>query len=349
MLPPTVRSIETLEIACGAYRAQLLTLGATLRMLEAPDRHGVPANVVLGYGSIDDYVRHPRLYGAVAGRYANRIAGACFSLEGSIYRLAANDGTNSLHSGPLGFDQRHWDVLRHERDAVTFGLVSPAGDGGFPGTLQVSLTYTMTDTGLLMQLSATTDAPTVVNLTHHAYFNLAGEASGVSVEHHWLQIPASRYTPINGRLIPTGELRHVEGTPFDFRRPKPIGRDLHRPDEQMLSANGYDHNLAIDTPSGTLRRVATAFEPGSGRVLEVHSTEPGLQLYTGNDLGGGQRGASGRVYARHDGLCLEPQKFPDSPNQAHFPSAVLRPDEVYSHDIAFRFRTADAVEKAFAD
>lgn len=340
--------IETIEIARGPYRAQLLTLGATLRMLDVPDRQRRPANIMLGYQDIEEYRGHPRFYGAIAGRYANRIGNARFSLDGREYHLPVNSGgAHNLHSGPLGYDQRFWEVEHRDLDTVTFSLLSPAGENGFPGTLHVQLVYTITEDGLLMQLSATTDAPTVVNLTHHAYFNLAGEASGRPITEQWLQIPAHRITPVDGGLIPTGELREVAGTPFDFRKAKPIGRDIGVRDEQMVLGNGYDHNFVIDTPAGSLRRVATAFDPESGRVMEVHSTDPGVQLYTGNFLAGGAPGTSGRVYANREGFCLEPQKFPDSPNKPDFPSARLNPGEKYVHDIAFRFRTAAGAEEAF--
>jgi len=335
-------SIETVEIANGAFRAQFLTLGAALRILEVPDRHGMPANVVLGYRDIEDYRGPPRYYGAAAGRYANRIGGAKFSLDGQVFQLPKNDGENNLHSGPRGYDQQFWEIAACDACSVTFTL-RDAGTNGFPGTLEVELRYTMEDDGLAIAFAATTDAPTVVNLTQHAYFNLAGEGSGQSILGQWLQIPASRFTPVDSALIPTGELQDLTGTPFDFRLAKPIGRDIGRDDTQLARGQGYDHNLVLDAPG----RVATVFDPASGRVLEVHSSQPGIQFYSGNYLADGPPGTSGRIYAARDGFCLEPQKFPDSPNQPHFPSARLDPGERYVHDMAFRFRTASDESEAF--
>ncbi len=340
-------SLETIEIARGPYRAQLLNLGAALRILEVPDRDGASANVVLGYRDLEEYRGHPRFYGAIAGRYANRIGGARFSLDGVEHRIAANNGANSLHSGPLGFDQQFWTIERHDAASVTFGLLSPDGFNGFPGNLHVQLRYALEEDGLAIAFTATTDRPTVVNLTHHAYFNLAGEASGRSILDHMLQLPASRMTPVDATLIPTGTYRDVAGTPFDFRTPHAIGRDIGAEDEQLHLGHGYDHNFAIDGDFGKRRRVATLFDPQSGRVLDLESTEPGLQLYTGNHLANGAPGTGGRVYAARDGLCLEPQKFPDSPNKPGFPSARLDPGQTYRHDMAFRFRTANDAKQAF--
>ncbi len=339
--------IETVEIVRGGFRAQFLTLGASLRRLDVPGREG-PANVVLGYREIDEYRGHPRFYGAVAGRYANRIGGARFALDGVEHVLAANDGTNSLHSGPLGFDQQFWEVVAHDAHAVTFAHRSPAGFNGFPGNLDVRVRYALEEDGLAIGFTATTDAPTIVNLTHHGYFNLAGEASGRSILDHWLQIPASRMTPTDAHLIPTGDYRDVTGTPFDFRAPRPVGRDIGADDAQLELGRGYDHNFVLDDATKALRRVATLFDPPSGRAMDLHSTEPGLQFYSGNHLANGAPGTSGRTYAARDGLCLEPQKFPDSPNRPQFPSARLDPGETYRHDMALRFRMADSVEAAFA-
>ncbi|UYY57548.1 aldose epimerase family protein [Sphingomonas sp. S2-65] len=340
-------SIETVELTRGAFRAQFVNLGAALRILEVPDRSGDAANVMLGFQDLEAYRGAPRFYGAVAGRYANRIGGARFTLDGTEYRLGANDGANSLHSGPLGFDQQFWSVEARDEHSVTYALESPDGFNGFPGTLRAQVRYTLEADGLSIELSATTDKPTVVNLTSHGYFNLAGEASGATILEHLLQIPAGRFTPADETQIPTGEMRAVEGTPFDFRTPRAIGRDIEAEDEQLRIGSGYDHNFVLDGTSGALRRIATLFDPASGRVMDVHSTEPGVQLYTGNFLAGGAPGNSGRVYAAHDGLCLEPQRFPDSPNQPEFPSARLDPGETCRHEIALRFRVAEDVAAAF--
>jgi aldose 1-epimerase len=342
-------AIETVEIARGPYRAQFLNLGAALRILEVPDRDGARANVVLGYRDLEEYRGHPRFYGAVAGRYANRIGGARFSLDGIEYRISANDGANSLHSGPLGFDQQFWTIERHDAASVTFGLLSPDGFNGFPGNLHVQLRYALEENGLAIAFTATTDRPTVVNLTHHAYFNLGGEASGRSILDHVLQIPARRITPVDATLIPTGEYRNVAGTPFDFRTPHAVGRDIGAGDAQLRLGHGYDHNFVLDDASGKLRRIATLFDPVSGRVMDLESTEPGLQLYTGNHLANGAAGTGGKTYAARDGLCLEPQKFPDSPNKPDFPSARLDPGQTYRHAMAFRFRAAATAQDAFAE
>lgn len=339
--------IETVEIARGNIRAQFLTLGAALRVLEVPDRDGRAANIVLGYRDLDAYRGPPRYYGAVAGRYANRIGGARFRLDGLEHRLVANDGANCLHGGALGFDQQFWTVEDHLSDSVVFVHVSPEGWNGFPGTLRAEVRYAVEEEGLSVQFRATTDCATVVNLTQHAYFNLAGEASGATILDHWLQIAASRTTPADAGLIPTGALAPVAGTPFDFRTPKPVGRDIAADDLQLRQGLGYDHNFVTDGDWGSLRRVATLFDPGSGRVMDLHSTEPGLQFYSGNHLADGAPGTSGGIYPARGGLCLEPQKFPDSPNRPDFPSARLDPGQLYRHDMAMRFRVADDVATAF--
>jgi aldose 1-epimerase len=339
--------VETIAIARGSYRAELLTLGAALHRLEVPGRDGKSANVVLGYRDLADYRAHPRFYGVIAGRYANRIGGARFSLDGVEYRLPANNGANSLHSGPGGFDVQDWKVEARDAHSVTFALRSPHGDHGFPGNLQVRVRYAIEADGLTIALRATTDRATVVNLTNHAYFNLAGESSGMSVLDHVLQIPASQITPVDAALIPTGALSSVDGTPFDFRTPKPVGRDIDADDAQLKLGHGYDHNFVLVGAAGTIRRIATLFDPHSGRVMDVQSTEPGVQLYTGNHLAGGAPGTGGGAYPVRGGLCLEPQKFPDTPNKPNFPSARLDPGQEYRHDIAFRFRTARDVAGAF--
>ncbi|MBO9621818.1 MAG: galactose mutarotase [Sphingomonas sp.] len=341
-------TIETIAIARGRYRAEILTLGAALHRLDVPGRDGQAANVVLGYRDLDEYRAAPRFYGSIAGRYANRIGGARFSLDGHEYRLPKNSGEHNLHSGPLGFDQQFWTIEGRGEDWVTLAHLSPDGFNGFPGNLRTRVRYSIGADGLAIGFRATTDKPTVVNLTNHAYFNLAGEASGTTVLDHWLQIPASRFTPVENQ-IPTGELRLVADTPFDFRAPKPVGRDIAAADPQLGPALGYDHNFVLDAPAGRLRRAATLFDPHSGRVMELHTTEPGLQLYTGNHLAHGAPGTSGGSYPKYGALCLEPQKFPDSPNKPAFPSARLDPGQEYRHELALRFRTAKDVASAFAN
>lgn len=337
---------ERISIGRGDFQAELLTLGASLYRLDVPGRTGSD-NVVLGYRDLADNIAVPKHFGAIPGRFANRIGGARFMLDGVEHRLVANSGGNSLHSGPDGLGMQLWEVRERSEEAVTFRIVSPHGANGFPGTVTVEARYRMVADGIVLELRATADRATVVNLTHHAYFNLDGEDSGGTVHHHWLQVPASRFTPVGATLVPVGELAPVAGTPFDFRQPKPVGRDLELADPQLALGRGYDHNLVIDTPSGTARRVATAYSPTSGRVLDVWSSAPGLQVYSANYIGNLPPGTSGRVYPENGALCLEPQGFPDSPNHAHFPSARLDPGEEYRHDIAFRFRQADNVEQAF--
>ncbi|MHA6718075.1 aldose epimerase family protein [Sphingomonas sp. RS6] len=340
-------AVRTITLARGPLRAELLTLGASLRRLDVPGRDGTSANVVLGYADLDAYRTAPRYYGAVAGRYANRIGGAAFTLDGERYRIAANEGANSLHSGPVGFDQLVWAVEAQGEADVTFRLDSPDGWNGFPGALTVRAHYALAADGMAIALTATTDRPTIVNLTNHAYFNLAGETSGTTILDHWLQIAADAITPVDAAMIPSGALAPVADTPFDFRRPKPIGRDIAVDDAQLRLGQGYDHNFVVGDASGPQRRVATLYDPASGRVVDLHSTEPGLQFYSGNHLAGGAPGTGGGTYPARGGLCLEPQKFPDSPNQPAFPSARLDPGDTYRHDILFRFRVADSPEAAF--
>lgn len=340
--------IETIEIGRGAFRAELLNFGASLRRLDVPDRVGGTANVVLGYQDLDQYRVSPRFYGAAIGRYANRIGNARFHLDGRDHQIPANDGPNSLHSGPVGFDQRIWDLVAQDAHSATFQLESPDGENGFPGNLTARLRYEMRDDGLYMAFTATSDAVTVINLTHHAYFNLAGEGAGTILD-HLLQIDASRVTPTDAGQIPDGSFASVDGTPFDFRSPARIGQDIDARDPQIAIGSGYDHNFVIDSTSGTVRRMATLYDPGSGRVLELLSDAPALQFYSGNHLAGGAAGTGGSIYPARAGLCLEPQNFPDAPNQPHFPSARLAPGELYRHDLAFRFRTAADVKGAFPD
>jgi len=334
-------SAGMVELAQGGLAARILTLGAILQRLKVPDRDGRIANVTLGCDDEAGYLAQSTYLGAVIGRYANRIAGGAFTLDGVRYQLPLNNGPNNLHGGPDGFDRATWTLVERDAHSATLSLVSPAGENGFPGILSAQIVYTLEADGLSIALSATTDAPTLANLTHHAYWNLAGAGSGVPVTDHWLQIPASRYTPVDATQIPTGELAPVAGTPFDFRTPKLIGRDIDVDDEQLRLGQGYDHNLVIDGADGSFRRVATLYDPGSGRVLDLYSTAPGLQFYTGNHLAGGSS------WPARSGMALEPQFFPDSPNQPGFPSARLDPGARYVHNLAFRFRTATSLESAF--
>ncbi|MFC9468836.1 aldose epimerase family protein [Streptomyces coelicoflavus] len=317
----------------GGTRMKVLSYGGVVQSLEIPDRRGRYANVSLGFDNLDDYVARSPHFGALIGRYGNRIAKGRFTLDGTTYQLSVNDGENSLHGGALGFDYRVWDVEPFTRGSAT-GLVlhyvSVDGEMGYPGTLRAKVTYTLTRRGdWRVDYEATTDKATVVNLTSHVYWNLAGEGSG-SVEDHELAIAASRFTPTDAGLIPTGELARVAGTPFDFRRGKRIGRDIRDAHPQLVTAKGFDHNWVLD--KGVTDRpehIATLHENASGRTLRIATDQPGLQFYSGNFLDGTLTGTGGSLYRQGDALCLETQHFPDSPNHPSFPSTVLRPGETY--------------------
>jgi aldose 1-epimerase len=325
--------------------ARVLTYGATLQSLTAPDRDGVPADITLGYDDAADYQVKPNYFGVTVGRYANRIAGGRFSLDGRTYQLSQNDGANSLHGGTEGFDKRTWRIVSVSSGpvaSVVMALTSPAGDQGYPGRLDVTVTYTLDDRGDLgILFEAASDAPTIVNMTNHALFNLAGVGGGRDAMGHWLMMPASRYTPVDDALIPTGELRPVSATPFDFREPRQIGQGLRDgTDRQIVIGRGYDHNWALDKGiTATPELAARLADPVSGRVLDVLSTEPGLQLYTGNFLDGTVTGKRGTVYRMGDGIALEPQKFPDTPNQPAFGSARIEPGKPYRHRMIYRVYT----------
>ncbi|MER8003098.1 aldose epimerase family protein [Streptomyces sp. NPDC095613] len=317
----------------GGTRLRVLSYGGIVQSLEIPDRRGRYANVSLGFDNLDDYLGAGTFFGALIGRYGNRIAKGRFTLDGRTYQLPLNDGENTLHGGTEGFDKRVWDVEPFTRGSdvgIVLRRTSPDGEMGYPGTLRAAVTYTLTPRGSWrIDYAATTDRPTVVNLTNHTYFNLAGEGSG-DVYGHELTLAATRYTPVDTTLIPTGELAKVVGTPFDFRAGKPIGRDIRAGHPQLLRGQGFDHNFVLDKGiTAEPRHAITLRDPGSGRILRIATTEPGVQFYSGNFLVGTLAGTSGRVYRQGDGLCLETQHFPDSPNQPSFPSTVLRPGQTY--------------------
>jgi aldose 1-epimerase len=326
----------TLTNARGA-RVRILSYGGIIQSLEVPDRHGQLTNIVLGLATLDEYVQNSPYFGALIGRFANRIADARFTLDGTAYALDANHGSSSLHGGLDGFDKRVWHAHQSGPGRLDLSLHSPDGDQGYPGALTVEVSYTLDErSALRLDYRATTDHPTVINLTNHSYFNLAGEGSG-SIEDHRLTLYAQHYTPVDTRLIPTGVRAPVDGTPLDFRTPTTIGAHLRSGFEQVVLAHGYDHNFEIDGPPGTLRRAARVEHPPSGRVIEVLTTEPGIQFYSGNFLDGSLVGPSGRTYRQGDGFTLETQHFPDAPNQPHFPSTVLRPGEVYTSTTVCEF------------
>ena len=337
----TVIEAVTLRNSHGVS-ARIITYGAALQALVAPDRQGRQADIALGYDDLSGYVEHPNYFGATIGRYANRIGGARFSLDGKTYQLSMNDKPNSLHGGMVGFDKKVWhieSVQSAKIASVTLTLTSVAGDQGYPGTLRVTERYSLDEAGSLsIDYSATTDAPTVVNLTNHSIFNLAGEGSGRDVLGERLTVPASHYTPVNATLIPTGALQAVAGTVFDFRHGRIIGQGIRDGrDAQIVAGRGYDHNFALDAGLTTQPKLAARLEdPVSGRVLEVWSTEPGLQVYTGNFLDGTRVGKRGDLYRMGDGIALEPQKFPNAPNIPGFISARLDPGATYHHRMIFR-------------
>lgn len=334
--------VESILLRDGnGMQARVLTLGAALHSLDVPDRDGKFADVVLGDATLQATLANPQYFGTVVGRFANRIAHGKFALDGRSYSVPTNDGPNSLHGGSRGFDKVVWEVVEATPDRATLRHVSPDGDQGFPGTLTVTATYALEGDGrLAIEYSATTDAPTIVNLSNHTYWNLAGEGSGTAMDHE-LMIPADSYTPVDATLIPTGVFEPVTGTAFDFRHAKPIGRDLRRGDEpQLLHGHGYDHNWVISrVPAREPREVARVYDPHSGRVMSLSSTQPGLQFYSGNFLDGSTVGKSGRVYRQGDAIALEPQLFPDTPNQPAFGSARLAPGQKYVNRMVYRFST----------
>ena len=324
--------------------ASITNFGATLVSLKVPDRNGKPADVVLGYDSLEGYLGDKANLGATIGRYANRIARGRFELNHIEYKLATNNGVNHIHGGIKGFNKAVWhakEVSAKDDQALELTYLSKDGEEGYPGNLSAKVVYTLTDQNeLRIEYSATTDKDTVVNLTNHSYFNLAGQDAG-SILHHQLTIHASSFTPVDATLIPTGEIRNVQGTPFDFRNATAIGARINQNDPQLVIGHGYDHNWILDRQTGdnkALIQAAEAYDPSSGRVLEVWTTEPGIQLYTSNYLDG-VHGKGDHVYQRRDAFCLETEHFPDSPNHPAFPTAELKPGGRYSSTTIYKFLT----------
>ena len=327
--------------------ARIVTLGATLQALNAPDRAGHIADVTLGYDDAKSYIEHPNFWGQTVGRYANRIAGGRFTLDGKTYQLPLNDKTNSLHGGTRGFDKYNWQIVdvsdKGGLAKVALRMVSPAGDQGYPGTLTVTTTYALDDRGsLTIDMDASTDAPTIVNLTNHALFNLAGEGAPGGALGHRMTVAAHRYTPVDAALIPTGELRDVAGTPFDFTRGRVIDEVIRDGrDPQIAIGRGIDHNFVLDAGKTAEPKLAVRLEdPASGRVLEVLTDQPGVQVYTGNFLDGTFVGKNKHVYRMGDGIALEPQVFPDTPNKPAFGSARVDPGKPYHHRMIYRLSVA---------
>jgi aldose 1-epimerase len=329
-------------VANGPVRLKVLSYGGIVQSLEVPDRHGRCGNVALGYDNLDAYVRGSTYFGALIGRYSNRIADGGFTLDGVRYELPRNEAAGTLHGGPEGFDRRVWAVTpftRGEDVGLTLRYVSADGEQGFPGELTVTVDYTLTPDGRWrIDYEAVTTRPTVVNLTQHTYFNLGGEGGGTVYDHE-LELAASRYTPVDARLIPTGEPEPVAGTPFDFRRGKALGRDIRDGrSRQLLYAHGIDHNFVLDKGTTTApEHIATFTDHASGRVMKVATTEPGVQLYTANSLDGTLVGTAGRVYRQGDAFAFETQHHPDSPNRPSFPSTVLRPGGTYRSSTEYAF------------
>ncbi len=325
--------------------ARIITYGATLQSLVAPDRAGKPAEITLGFDDAADYEKKPNYFGVTVGRYANRIAGGRFTLDGRAFQLTQNDKANSLHGGVQGFDKRNWRIVSVSSGPtarVVMALTSPDGDQGYPGKLEVKVTYALDDRGdLTIEFDAATDKPTIVNMTNHALFNMAGDGAPEGTSRQLLTLPARAYTPVDAALIPTGELKPVEGGVFDFRKPRLIAEGLRDGrDPQIVAGRGYDHNWALDKGQTATPQLAARLEdPVSGRVLEVLSTEPGLQFYSGNFLDGTVAGRSGRIYRMGDGIALEPQKFPDAPNKPNFASARVDPGKPYRHVMIYRLST----------
>jgi aldose 1-epimerase len=343
---PDGRAVDLYTLKHKGRTAGILTYGAILQYMRVPDRRGIQRNVTLGFRGLSGYVENntapegTTYFGATIGRYANRIGGASFTLDGVRYNLPANNGPNTLHGGPNCFHTKVWDataVSSKRGPGVRLTYTSPDGEEGFPGTMTVELTYMLTKRGLRMVYKATTDKPTVVNLTNHAYFNLAGEGTG-SVYGQRLRISAGRYTPVDENLIPTGALDPVRGTPLDFRRLTPIGRRVHDDFEQLVLAHGYDHNFVLRRGGRKgLVEAALAVDPRSGRTLRVMTTEPGIQFYSGNFLDGSLVGIGGGTYRQGDGFTLETQHYPDSPNKPAFPSTALRPGQQFQSVTEYRF------------
>lgn len=321
----------------GGMEARITNYGGIIVSLTAPDKAGKMADVVLGFDSLAQYEERNPFFGCITGRYANRIGGAAFKIDGTEYKVTANSGKNHIHGGKVGFDKKVWKARKLKKSGavgVEMTYRSPAGEEGFPGTLDCKVTYLLTDDNALeIAYTATTDAPTVVNLTNHSYFNLAGAGSG-SILNHELMIPADQFTPTDDALITTGELASVAGTPLDFNVPHRIGERIGSDFKPLVQGKGYDHNYVLNGRG--MKLAARVREPKSGRVMEVRTTEVGVQLYTGNHLKV-TNGKGGKAYPARAGFCLETQRYPDSPNKPHFPTAVLRPGDTYQHETSFHF------------
>jgi aldose 1-epimerase len=338
---PDGQRVEAYTLTNGrGTQVRAITYGAIIQAIRVLDKAGRLSDVALGYDSLAGYLAKSPYFGAIVGRYANRIARGRFILDGRTYVLATNNGPNHLHGGVKGFDKVVWGAKSFQRGdtvGVGFDHASPNGDEGYPGTLTAHVTYSLTPANeLIVEYTATTDRPTPVNLSQHTYFNLAGEGSG-TILGHVLTIDADRYTPVDSTLIPTGELANVADTPFDFRTPAAIGARINQPNPQLESGRGYDHNFVLNRSGRGLAHAAHVLEPTSGRSLDIFTTEPGLQFYSGNFLDGSITGKSGHVYQHRSAFCLETQHFPDSPNHPSFPSTILQPGEKFRSRTVYAF------------
>jgi len=330
----TIRNAHGIEVSAMNY-------GGIIQSIRVPDRNGKFADVVLGHDTAGGYMPNPPYFGAIVGRYANRIANGSFTLDGKTYTLPKNDGPNTLHGGTTkSFDKVVWESRPlKDKNAVEFTYLSRDGEEGFPGNLKVTVTYTLTDSNeLQVDYKAESDKATPINVSQHSYFNLKGEGNGDILDHE-IMINADKFTPVDKNLIPTGELRPVKGTPFDFTTPAKIGARIDENDEQLVLGHGYDHNFVINRTGPGMALAARVYEPTTGRVLEVTTTQPGVQFYTGNFLDGTITGKSEHVYKRRYGFCLETQHFPDSPNHPNFPTTILKPGEKFHQETVFKFST----------
>lgn len=328
--------VDAYTLQSKSIRMRVLTLGGIITHLEVPDRNGTLGDIVLGFDEIAPYETVSPYFGCLVGRVGNRIAKAKFTLEGKAYSLAANNGANHLHGGKVGYDKRVWKASAGSSagaPSLELSLVDPSGTEGYPGTVTARVTYTVTDNALRIDYEATTDAPTPINLTNHTYFNLKDAGATTHVDHE-LTLDCDRYTPVNGELIPTGEIASVKGTAFDFTSPKPIGRDLLTVGEKP---KGFDHNFVLARSGNSLARCARVVEKTTGRVMECWTTEPAVQFYSGNFLDGTITGKLGHVYQQYAGFCLETQHYPDSVNQPNFPNTILRPGQTYRSTTEYRF------------
>lgn len=331
------KAVDIYTLTDGKIEARIMTYGGIVVSLKTPDKKGAAQDIVLGFDNLDGYLGgNKAFFGALIGRYANRIAHGKFELDGKTYQVPKNDGENSLHGGTRGFDKVVWSG-KEIPNGVELTYVSPDGDQGYPGKLTATVRYTLHNGALRIEYTATTDKDTVVNLTNHSYFNLKGQGNGDILDHQ-LKINASRYTPVDATLIPTGELASVQGTPFDFRKTTAIGARINDKHEQLERGHGYDHNWVLDS-SGKLVEAAEVYEPSTGRVLQVWTDQPGVQFYSGNFLDGTIKGKGGVAYPHRSGMCLETQHFPDSPNHPKFPSTELKPGQRYHTVTEFRFST----------